>query len=336
MHKTWAAQPQRHHFRPPCKNTRPFAFTSRTLQKPIKSNLKLPLLQLDYSLNNNYPSHCQHTFKATFSQSLFLSTFSLILLILRLTSGILLPDFSHRWSQLIYFSTQAEAELIKAPKFLFQAVVAYEDRRFFRHFGVDTIGVARAVLSLSDRGGGSTITQQLVKNTFLKNERTLLRKFVEMVLAVALERRISKRRILSAYLCKVKHNSLLGKTFQARVLKRMVVRHFLDIGTALSAMRKPLPLKSDGLDDAKACCFNVLLRKGNWMFIPSNILLRIGLKMPRRLESGTFSTMKDIWDWERESKICEVIEEMETWAMSFRKTKEFVKPSDRTIKQLLS
>ncbi|KAK6132022.1 hypothetical protein DH2020_034248 [Rehmannia glutinosa] len=291
-------------------------------QKPIKSKRKLPLLRLHYSLNNNCPSR-QHTFKATFSQSLFLSTFSLILLILRLTSGILLPDFPHRWSQLISFSTQAEAELIKAPECLFQAVVAYEDRRFFSHFGVDTIGVARAVLSLSDRGGGSTITQQLVKNTFLKNERTLLRKFVEMVLAVALERRISKLRILSAYLCECAllvgmipapevrspfRDYSRGMIFQARVLKRMVVRHFLDIEAALSAMRKSVPLKSDGLNDAES------------LLLPLSSFEK-GLKIPIELESGTFSTMKDIWDWERESKIWEVREEMETWAMSFRNTK---------------
>ncbi|KAI3464484.1 hypothetical protein Pfo_021147 [Paulownia fortunei] len=348
----------------PCKNTRSFAFISRTHQNPIKSKRKLPLVRLYYSLNNSCP-HPPHTLNTTFSQFLFLSTFSLALLILRLTSRLLLPNFSHRWSQLIAFSSQAETELTKTPEYLFQAAVAYEDRRFFSHFGVDAIGVARAILSLSARGGGSTITQQLVKNTFLKNERTFLRKFVEMVLAVELERRISKLRILSAYLCKIywghgiygiisasnfyfgKHPSLLslgecalligmipapevrspfrdysrGKTFQARVLKRMVGGHFLDIKTALSAMRKSVPLKSDGPDYAE----NSLLPMSSF---------KKGLRIPIKLERVTFSTMKEIWDWERQSKIWEVKEEMEKWAMSFRKTKEFVKTSDLTTKQL--
>lgn len=144
----------------PCKNTPLFAFTSRTHQKPIKSQHKLQVFQLHYSLNRNC-SNSQCKLNTTFSQYLFLSTFSLILLILRLTSGILLPNFSNCWRQLIAFSSQAEAELIQTPDYLSEAVVAYEDRRFFSHFGVDAIGVARAVLSLSARGGGSTITQQV-------------------------------------------------------------------------------------------------------------------------------------------------------------------------------
>ncbi|KAL3839990.1 hypothetical protein ACJIZ3_024581 [Penstemon smallii] len=185
----------------PCKKAPPFAFTAKTHIKPIKTKHDSPLSRLHYSLTTNNIN------KTIFSQSVILFTFSFSLLLLRLTSGILLPKFSQRWRNLIAFSSQAEAELIDGPEYLFKAVVAYEDRRFFSHFGVDPIGLARAVLSLSARGGGSTITQQLVKNTFLKNERTLMRKFVELVLAVALERRISKLRILSSYLCKVKHDS---------------------------------------------------------------------------------------------------------------------------------
>ncbi|MCO5569935.1 hypothetical protein L7F22_023649 [Adiantum nelumboides] len=88
------------------------------------------------------------------------------------------------------------------PAFLWQAVVACEDRRFFQHHGVDSRGLARAALSLSSNGGGSTITQQLVKNVFLNNERKWTRKLLEMFLALILESRMSKWDILFTYLKK--------------------------------------------------------------------------------------------------------------------------------------
>lgn len=135
------------------------------------------------------------------TKGFILIIFSFTLLSLRIISTILLPEFPQRWSRLIAFSKQAESEVMSScPHHLIRAVVAYEDRRFFSHFGVDPVGIARAVLSLSSRGGGSTITQQLVRISFLKNERTVLRKTVEMILALALEGTISKMEILSAYL----------------------------------------------------------------------------------------------------------------------------------------
>lgn len=87
------------------------------------------------------------------------------------------------------------------------AVLATEDRRFYRHFGVDPIGLARAMVVNWRAGayvqGGSTITQQLAKNVFLKPERTLSRKIEEMVLAVWLELRFTKDEILTLYLNRV-------------------------------------------------------------------------------------------------------------------------------------
>lgn len=92
---------------------------------------------------------------------IILFIFSLTLLCLRLASSVLLPDFPHRWHQLVAFSEQAEAQFGHYPSHLWQAVVAYEDRRFFHHFGIDPVGIGRAVFSFSARGGGSTITQQV-------------------------------------------------------------------------------------------------------------------------------------------------------------------------------
>jgi penicillin-binding protein 1B len=86
---------------------------------------------------------------------------------------------------------------------LVQAIVAIEDRRFFDHGGMDLKGFARALLrNAGDERlgqGGSTITQQLVKNTYLTPEKTLERKYAEAMLAIALERRLSKQDIFALY-----------------------------------------------------------------------------------------------------------------------------------------
>ncbi len=93
------------------------------------------------------------------------------------------------------------------PPHIPQAVIAIEDRRFYSHFGIDPIGLARALVTnlTGGRGlqGGSTITQQLAKNLFLSHERTLKRKIQEAMLALWLEHELSKDEILSAYLNRV-------------------------------------------------------------------------------------------------------------------------------------
>jgi len=90
----------------------------------------------------------------------------------------------------------------EVPKHFVQALIAVEDRSFFSHAGFDPRGLARAVWSLtSDKvQGGSTITQQLVKNFFLTPERTLERKLTELVMAVLLEIHYGKNEILETYL----------------------------------------------------------------------------------------------------------------------------------------
>lgn len=92
------------------------------------------------------------------------------------------------------------------PPILVHAILSIEDHRFFQHSGVDLFGIARALLrNLRNAGdeqlgqGGSTITQQLVKNTYLSPERTLQRKYAEAMLAFALERRLSKEDIFALY-----------------------------------------------------------------------------------------------------------------------------------------
>ncbi len=83
---------------------------------------------------------------------------------------------------------------------VYQAVVATEDHRFFEHRGVDLRGLLRAIGSLGTRGGGSTITQQLVKNLVLCQDRTISRKLAEILLSVKIETVLTKDELLEAYL----------------------------------------------------------------------------------------------------------------------------------------
>jgi penicillin-binding protein 1A len=97
--------------------------------------------------------------------------------------------------------------LKELPPYLPKAFVAIEDRRFYDHFGIDPVGISRAVYrNLAHRGGlqgGSTLTQQLAKNLFLTQERTASRKIQEAILALWLERNYSKDQILELYLNRV-------------------------------------------------------------------------------------------------------------------------------------
>jgi penicillin-binding protein 1B len=106
----------------------------------------------------------------------------------------------------IYPANNEDRVLVRlgeVPKHLVQALLATEDRNFFSHHGFDVRGIARAVVSLV-RGnrlqGGSTLTQQLVKNFFLTSERTVRRKITELFMAVLLELHYDKNEILETYL----------------------------------------------------------------------------------------------------------------------------------------
>lgn len=101
----------------------------------------------------------------------------------------------------------AAVRLKDLPPYLPKAFVAIEDRRFYSHWGIDPVGIARALTrNVTGHGsmqGGSTLTQQLAKNLFLTQERTVSRKIQEAILALWLEHRYSKDQILELYLNRV-------------------------------------------------------------------------------------------------------------------------------------
>ena len=131
-----------------------------------------------------------------------------------------------------------------------QAIVAVEDRRYWEHRGVDVRGIARAVWSDVRHKevvqGGSTITQQFVKNTVTENDRTISRKLKEAALAWQLERRWSKDRILTAYLNTIFFgNGAYGIQMAARVYFDKPAR---DLTLAEAALLAGIPANPSAYD----------------------------------------------------------------------------------------
>src|SRR5277367_2883518 len=98
-------------------------------------------------------------------------------------------------------------DVARLPPYVPAAFIAIEDRRFYSHDGFDAMGIARAIISDLGQGkaaqGASTITQQLARNLFLSDARTMERKATELVYAIELERAYSKQQILGLYLSRV-------------------------------------------------------------------------------------------------------------------------------------
>lgn len=115
-----------------------------------------------------------------------------------------------RWIGSITAGRMEEREFLKIselPPLLIQSIVVLEDPRFLEHGGFDVWGIGRAMavnlMSFRFRQGGSTLTQQLVKNVFLSREKTLRRKITELILSAMIEHRFTKDEILEAYVNEV-------------------------------------------------------------------------------------------------------------------------------------
>lgn len=114
-------------------------------------------------------------------------------------SGELIAEFGEK--------RRAPLELAQVPEPMIHAVLSSEDERFYEHPGVDWQGITRAVVHLLRTGekgpGGSTITMQVARNFFLTREKTYVRKLNEILLALKIERELSKDEILELYLNKI-------------------------------------------------------------------------------------------------------------------------------------
>jgi len=127
--------------------------------------------------------------------------------IIRPTQGSKLYDENDELLTEFQVERRIFVPLAQIPRTLTEAIVAVEDSRFYSHFGVDPMGIARAIYQNFRHGriveGGSTITQQLAKVLFLTPDKSLDRKLKEALLALQLERRYSKDRLLEMYLNQV-------------------------------------------------------------------------------------------------------------------------------------
>jgi penicillin-binding protein 1A len=148
------------------------------------------------------------------------------------------------------------------PPCLPQAVMAIEDRRFYSHFGLDPIGLLRAVVVNLSSGhvaqGGSTITQQLAKNLFLSQERTLKRKIQEAMLALWLETTLTKDEIMTAYLNRVYLGTgaygvdAAAKLYFHKQVGRLSLRECAVLAGMLKAPSRYNPLRNPGLSNERA------------------------------------------------------------------------------------
>ncbi|MBP0617915.1 transglycosylase domain-containing protein [Jiella mangrovi] len=132
----------------------------------------------------------------------------------------------------------AAVPIDEMPDSFIKALLATEDRRFFDHFGIDFLGLVRALTVNAQAGGvvqgGSTLTQQLAKNLFLTNERSLDRKIKEAFLSLWLESHYSKRQILAMYLDRA---YMGGGTFGAAAASEFYFgKNIRDVSLAEAAM----------------------------------------------------------------------------------------------------
>lgn len=174
---------------------------------------------------------------------------SLILLAVVTIGVVIYPIDNSRYTLNSDLSNQISStmpnytDIDKIPDDLKNAVIAVEDRRFYDHFGVDIIGIGRAILMNIKGGklkeGGSTITQQLAKNLFLSNDKSLFRKLKEMILAAELERRFSKNEILEMYLNVVYFGN--GAYGVENASREYFQKHVWKLDTAECAMLAGLP-----------------------------------------------------------------------------------------------
>jgi penicillin-binding protein 1A len=183
----------------------------------------------------------------------------------------------------------AAVPLRELPRHVPQAFIAIEDRRFYSHYGIDPIGIARALvanaLHRTVSQGGSTITQQLAKNLFLTQERTLLRKVQEAVLALWLEHKFSKAEILELYLNRVYFGA--GAYGIEAAAQRYFAKPAQKLGVAEAAMlaglvRSPSRLAPSRNPDGAARRAQLVLAAMAEMGFVNEATMKLALAQPAR------------------------------------------------------
>lgn len=143
----------------------------------------------------------------------------------------------------LYVEQRTLIPLNKVPEIFQKAIIAVEDEKFFYHFGIDPIGITRALFINILHGrivqGGSTITQQLARNLFLTRKRTFIRKIKEVLLALEIERKYTKKEILEMYLNQIYFGS--GAYGIEAAARTYFGKHVWELTTAECAILSGLP-----------------------------------------------------------------------------------------------
>lgn len=152
--------------------------------------------------------------------------------------------------------------LEQLPPYVPNAVIAIEDRRFRYHFGIDPLGLARAMFVNLTTGhlvqGGSTLTQQLAKNLFLEQDRTIKRKIQELVLSMWLEAKFSKDEILEMYLNRVYFGAgafgidAASRRYFGKSARLLTIAEAATLAGLLKAPSRYSPARNPDLAEARA------------------------------------------------------------------------------------
>ncbi len=203
--------------------------------------------------------------------------------------------------------TGTMVKLEDLPPHLVHAVLAVEDRRFYYHFGIDPIGLIRAITInlVSGRAvqGGSTITQQLAKNLFLTPEKSLKRKIQEAMLAIWLEAKFTKDEILTSYLNRVYLGGgaygvdAAAKVYYNKGASQLTLRESATIAGLLKAPTRYSPANNPGLAAERAKTVIQAMIDAGFLKEDEAQSLKDTVLPPRRTAGGMNSYGRYFADW---------------------------------------
>ena len=191
------------------------------------------------------------------------------------------------------------------PKSMVTALVAVEDRRFFTHGGIDARGLLRAIWTNisagSVRQGASTLTQQLAKNLFLTQDRTLKRKAQEMLLAFWLERELSKEQIITLYLNRVYFGGgtygidAASRKFFGHSANQLTIAESAVLAGLVKAPSRLAPhINPDGAWERGQIVLRAMASTGNLTLEAAD---RISKNQPRIITQGPGADIRYFTDW---------------------------------------
>lgn len=172
-----------------------------------------------------------------------------------------------------------EIPLSEIPKHVIDATVSIEDDQFFEHYGFDIGGIVKAVLAeyfgIGSRRGGSTITQQLVKNTLLTNERSVIRKLKELILSIQAERTFSKNEILAMYLNTIPYgNNAYGIEMASRVYFDKPTSELTVVEASILASLPQAPSRYNPYGNGKELLMGSFDDEGNYVAGRKDVVLK--------------------------------------------------------------